>query len=563
MDEQQRSGEELFDRLNREKKQRRRRVVRTVIIVIAVIALALVLLVMNLRRSVEKKFAAAEKEVLTYVVEPGTIHTLVTGSGVLAQVDQEEIKVPAGVEIDEVFPEAGDLVKEGELLAKVDMASVVSALSDTQSQLKTLDRNINSAKDDTASTSLTAGVSGRVKKIYAAVGDDVSLCMSKHGALALLSLDGYMAVDIQAAGPARGDAVTVTRADGSVIAGVVEQAWKDSITVLVTDDGPLFDEEVTVSDGAGKPLGTGKLYIHSPLAVTGYAGLVSGVPSRENAKVTSSSSIITLKDTKTSANYDALLRQREELEETFMDLLTIYRDGALLSKMDGLVSSVEYDETTANSAAETQILTLYPQKQMSVTISVDETDILSLKEGQEAEIEVSSVSEDTFTGTVTEISKIADTSTGVTQYSAEITLDRAEGMLAGMTANINVRIEGTENALIIPVDALHQNSAAYYVYTAYDSEAHRYDGRVEVTIGMRNDDYVEITSGLREGDTVYYTESQNLTIMDMFAMAGGMNGGMGGGMNGGKSSGSRSGARPGSGMPSGGGMPGGMPNMGG
>ena len=71
---------------------------------------------------------------------------------------------------------------------------------------------------------------------------------------------------------------------------------------------------------------------------------------------------------------------------------------------------------------------------------------------------------------------------------------------------------------------------------------------------MQNDDFVEITSGLQEGDTVYYTESQSLTIMDMFTMAQGMNGGMGGG----KTSGSR-----GSGQMPGGGMPGGMPGMGG
>ena len=555
MDEQQRSGEELFERLNWEKKQRRRKVVRTIIIVIAVIAVALVLLVLSLRRSVEKKFAAAEKEVLTYEVKPGTIHTLVTGSGVLAQVDEEEIKVPAGVEIDEVFPEAGDLVTEGELLAKVDMASVMNTLSDTQSQLKTLDKSINSAKDDTASTSLTAGVSGRVKTIYAEIGDDVASCMAEHGALALLSLDGYLAVDIEAEGPSRGNSVTVTRADGTIVSGVVEEARKGQLTVLVSDDGPLVDEEVLVSDNGGKTLGKGKLYIHSPLAVTGYAGIVSGIPTRENAKVSSGSGLFTLTDTKTSANYDALLRQREDLEETLMDLLTIYRDGAVLSKMDGLVSSVEYDEDTFNSAVENQILTLYPQKQMSVTISVDETDILSLKEGQEAEIEVSSVSEDAFTGTVTEISKVADTSTGVTQYSAEVTLQREEGMLAGMTASVNVRIQGTENALIIPVDALHQNSASYYVYTAYDSEAHRYDGRVEVTIGMQNDDYVEITSGLKEGDTVYYTESQNLTIMDMFAMAQGMGGGM-------SSGGNRGGGQMPGGMP-GGGKPSGMPGMGG
>lgn len=555
MDEQQRSGEELFERLNREKKQHRRKVVRTVIIVIAVIAALLVLLVLNLRRSVEKKFAAAEKEVLTYEVKPGTIHTLVTGSGVLAQVDEEEITVPAGVEIDEVFPEAGDIVSKGDLLAKVDMASVMSALSDTQSQLKTLDRSINSAKDDTVSTSITAGVSGRVKKIYAEAGDDVSACMAQNGALALLSLDGYLAVDIEAEGLGRGDSVSVALPDGSLYTGAVEEVRKGQTTVLVTDDGPLADEEVTVSDASGRTLGSGALYIHSPLAVTGYAGTVKTVSARENAKVSSGSGLFTLTDTKTSANYDALLRQREDLEETFLDLLTIYRDGAVLAKMDALVSSVEYDEDTFSSAVENQILTLYPQKQMSITISVDETDILSLKEGQEAEIEVSSVSEDTFTGTVTEISKVADTSTGVTRYSAEVTLDREEGMLAGMTANVNVRIQGTENALIIPVDALHQNSASYYVYTAYDSEAHRYDGRVEVTIGMQNDDYVEITSGLNEGDTVYYTESESFSIMDMFAMAQGMGGGM-------TSGGSSRGGQMPDGMP-GGGKPSGMPGMGG
>ena len=549
MEEQQNRGEELFDKLNREKKQRRRKVIRTVVIVIAVVALALVLLVLNLRRTVQQKFAAAEKEVLTYQVAPGTIHTVVSGNGVLAQVDQETLSVPAGVEIDEVIPEAGDVVSEGELLATVDMASVMSALSDTQDQLKTLDKSINNAKDDTASTSITAGVAGRVKKIYAKKGDDVAACMAEHGALAVLSLDGYLAVDIEAEGLSRGDTVSVTREDGSVISGAIESAQKGKVTVLVTDNGPKVDEEVTVADGSGREIGKGKLYIHSPLAVTGYAGTVRTISAKENGNVSSGSTLFTLSDTKTSANYDALLRQREDLEETLMDLLTIYRDGAVLSPMDALVSSVEYDENYADFNTETDLLTLYPQKQMSVTISVDETDILALEDGQEARVEVSSVSEDAFTGTVTEISKVADTSTGVTQYSAEITLDRAAGMLAGMTASVDVQIQGTENALIIPVDALHQNSASYYVYTGYDSEAHVYSGRVEVTIGMQNDDYVEITSGLQEGDTVYYTESQKFIFMDMFAMAGGMPG-----MS--SVSSSRGGGMPG-------GMRGGMPGMGG
>lgn len=530
MEEQQKTGEELFDKLSQEKKQRGRKRLRRVIIIVAVIFAALVMVVSHLRKNVDARFAATQKDVQSYTVAPGTIHTLVSGSGVLEQVDEEDVTVPAGVEVDEVIAEAGDAVSKGDLLAKVDMASVVDTLSSTQDQIKTLDKKINSAKSDTASTSVTTSVGGRVKKIYAQVSDNVVSCVTENGALALLSVDGYMAVDFESDGCARGDAVTVTLADGTAVKGTVESATLGTVTVLVSDNGPAMDEEVTVTDAAGKTLGTGKLYIHSPVAVTGYVGTVKSISCKENANITAGSTLMTLSDTKTSANFDALLRQRQDLEDTLTGLLTIYRDGAVLASQDGLVTSVEYDEDTATSATETQILTLYPQKQMTVTISIDETDILSLKEGQEAQVTVSSVSDDAFTGSVTSISKVADTSTGVTRYSAEVTLDREEGMLVGMTADVDVRIEGTENALIIPVDALHQNSASYYVYTGYDEEQKRYTGRTDVTIGMQNDDYVEITSGLNEGDTVYYTEADSGGFGDFMVMPGGMNGGMSSGV---------------------------------
>ena len=551
MEEQQKTGEALFNKLSQEKKQRRRKRLRRVIIIVAVIFAALVMVVSHLRKNVDARFAATQKDVQSYTVAPGTIHTLVSGSGVLEQVDEEDVTVPAGVEVDEVIAEAGDAVSKGDLLAKVDMASVVDTLSDTQDQIKTLDKKINSAKSDTASTSVTTSVGGRVKKIYAQVGDNVVSSVTENGALALLSVDGCMAVDFESDSCARGDAVTVTLSDGTAVEGTVESATLGTVTVLVTDNGPALDEQVTVADAAGKTLGTGKLYIHSPVAVTGYVGTVKSISCKENANVTAGSTLMTLSDTKTSANFDALLRQRQDLEDTLTGLLTIYRDGAVLASQDGLITSVEYDEDTATSATETQILTLYPQKQMTVTISIDETDILSLKEGQEAQITVSSVSDDAFTGSVTSISKAADTSTGVTRYSAEVTLDREEGMLVGMTADVDVRIEGTENALIIPVDALHQNSASYYVYTGYDEAQKRYTGRTEVTIGMQNDDDVEITSGLKEGDTVYYTEADSGGFGDFMVMPGGMNGGMSSGvtvvpgMGGGNGGGRPSGGGPG------------------
>lgn len=550
MHEENQHSEELFETLSKNKKRKKRRLLRTVLIVIAVIAAILVGLVFHLRNKVEQRFASAAAEVQRYEVTTGTIHTVVSGTGTLAQVDVEDIDVPVGVEITEVLAENRDAVKKGDILATVDMATVMTALADVQEQLETLDDEISDAKGDTVSSTVTAGVSGRVKRLLAEKGTDVTACMAEHGALAYLSLDGYMAVDIEAEGLTREQEVTVVRADGSRITGKVDSAIGGSATVLVTDNGPEFDEEVTVESIEGTALGTGKLYIHSPLAVTGYAGTVSGVSVQENAQVYKNTGIYTLKDTTFSANYDTLLRSRQDLEETLLELLAIYRVGAVAAPFDGTVSAILYDEEMG--AGQTAVLTLYPGEEMAVTISVDENDILALKEGQEAEVVVSSVSEDTLAGTVTDISREATTTTGVSLYSAEITVDYAEGMLPGMTADVDVKIEGVENAIIIPVEALRQTSAIQYVFTTYDEETRQYGGMVEVTTGMQNDTHVEILSGLKEGDTVCYTKQQNFFEAMFSAMGGGNMGGGMSGMSGGQRPGNMGGGqRPDGGMPGG------------
>ena len=541
MSEQNQHSEELFEALSKNKKMRRRRIIRTVLITIAVIVAILIAVVITLTKNVEKKFAAAVADVQNYQVTTGTIHTIVSGSGVLTEEDLEEIDVPSGVEVNEVMVDAGDTVLKGDLLATVDMSTVMTSLTALQEQMDELDKAINDAKGEEAGTQVTAGVSGRVKIIYAEPEMDVSLCMAEHGALAVLSLDGYMAADLETDKLTKGNLVSVTRADGKVLEGEVSAVAGNTATILVTDNGPQYGEEVTISTKDGMELGKATLYIHNPLGVTGYAGTVRSVVAKENTAVSSTSPLFNLKDTRFSANYDTLLRNRSDLEEALMELLTIYRDGALLSPMDGVVSSVQFDEnsgsaasaapaidssaaamaamygygtttttTTAAPVSEGTILTLYPDLQMNITIGIDETDILALKEGQETEITVESIGETVYPGSVVEISKVADTSTGVTQYSAEVLLDKAPGMLPGMTADVDIKIEGNENALIIPVDALHQTSTGYFVYTSFDEETQQYGDKVDVVAGMQNDNYAEILSGLQEGDTVYYTKQENI-----------------------------------------------------
>lgn len=532
MSKENQNDEALFEALGKNKKKRRRKVIRTVIVIVLVIALVLAAAVVILRQQVKERFASSSAEVQSYAATVGTISTTVSGSGNLTDVDAEAITVPDGVELVEVLVSRNDTVETGDVLATVDMASVMTALSDLQAELDELDSQITDASGDTVSSYVKAGVSGRVKIIYAEKGESVVSCMADHGALAVISLDGFMAADIETDALAAGDSVTIRRADGTELTGTVESALRGTATILVSDQKTDVDEEVTILTADGTELGTAMLYIHNPLSVTGYAGAIQSISTSVNASVYSSSTLFYLTDTSSSANYDTLLRSRSEKEEQLLEVLALYRDGAVLAPFSGLVSSVDYTEGT------TSVVTLCPNAQMSVTISIDETDILSLAVGQEADVTVSSVSDETLVGTVTEISDTATTSSGVTYYSATVTLDKISGMMNGMTASVDVKIEGVDNAILIPVEAVHQTSAISYVYTTYDEETQMYGGMVEVVTGLSNSSYIEIVSGLSEGDTVYYTEEETFSFGNFGGM-GGMTGfgGDGSGESGGMPSG--------------------------
>ena len=515
----QEKDDALFEALDKNKKKKKRRIIITVAVIVAVLAIAAVVGVSLLQRSVREQFATGQGEVLSYEVTTGSISTVVSGSGSLTDVDLQTVTVPEGVEITQIKVKRNQSVAVGDILARVDMASVISAMADLQLQIEELDAQISGAEGDAASTSVYAGVSGRVKAIYGEKDAEVADVMYTHGALAVVSLDGYMAVDIETDALTAGDSVTVQLADGKEVKAVVEAAVGGVAAVLVSDDGPACDEEVTVLSSDGAQLGSGKLYVHSPLRVTGFSGTISGVNAVLNAKVSDSTRLFTLKDTAYSANYNSLLRQRAELEETLLRLLTIQRDGAVLATMDGSVYSVDYSDSAAAS-----VVTLAGNEKMSVTISVDEDDILSLELGQTVTVTVSSVSDSSFSGTLTEI----DRTNSSGSYSAVVELQKEEGMLSGMTASVSVRIQGVNNAILIPVEALHKTSDGAYVYTGYNEEYQEYSGKVDVVTGLENSTYVEIKSGLSVGDTVYYTEQQS-----SFGNFGGM-GGFGGGNGGGQ-----------------------------
>ena len=75
-----------------------------------------------------------------------------------------------------------------------------------------------------------------------------------------------------------------------------------------------------------------------------------------------------------------------------------------------------------------------------------------------------------------------------------------------MTAKAVIRIEGVDNALLIPEKALRQTRERSFVYTTYDPATGTLGGETAVIPGLTGGGMVEITEGLAEGQTVYYQE---------------------------------------------------------
>ena len=179
--------------------------------------------------------------------------------------------------------------------------------------------------------------------------------------------------------------------------------------------------------------------------------------------------------------------------------------------------------TSDYSLYETAAFSIASATEASVSINVDELDILSVKEGQTATVTLDALDGQEFEGTITEVSNEASSGNSSAKYPVTITFEKTEDMLIGMSASATIHVNEAEDAVLILVDALQEKGDSTFVYTKKDSDGNL-SGEVEVETGISNGSQVEITSGLEEGDTVYYLKAESSDTSSGQNMPGGMDG---------------------------------------
>jgi RND family efflux transporter MFP subunit len=137
-------------------------------------------------------------------------------------------------------------------------------------------------------------------------------------------------------------------------------------------------------------------------------------------------------------------------------------------------------------------------------VYLDETDVDKAIVGYEAEVVFDSLPDETFTGHITEVNPSLQSVSGVSAVMVKVLLDSdsfAKPQMLPVGSNASVEVIGgrTENAVLVPVEAVRELSPGEYAVFVLENGEPRLH---LVSVGLMDYTYAEILNGVNAGDTV-------------------------------------------------------------
>jgi HlyD family secretion protein len=174
----------------------------------------------------------------------------------------------------------------------------------------------------------------------------------------------------------------------------------------------------------------------------------------------------------------------------------------LTAPADGTILSID---ASVGEALETgNIITIADLSQPMLDVYLDETDLDKIVAGYEADVVFDSLPDSTFTGRVVEINPSLETVANVNTVAARVQLDVNAGtgplsLPVGSNATVDVISGRTQNAVLVPVEALREiTPGEYAVFVMQNGEPRLRP----VKVGLMDYTSAEITDGLQAGDIV-------------------------------------------------------------
>lgn len=488
-----------------------------------VLVVALLAMMPALARS--KAEEGIKQSAITASAVRGDIEKKLIFAGSLSATDAEKATLPADVRVLELLAANGDVVSEGDPLAKVDRVSVMDAVMKVQKEIKSLERELQDIKYQYDINDISVSADGRIyvsgrpadKDNYSTYAEFLMLTEShREYEEALQKL------------------FRVYNA-GALLApcdGVVNSVDKNILSKLAFyGDGEL---KVTFLAGDGDPDGTEPPPKEEPdptILVEGVVGEVTDTSAditfADDTSGTFFLSTIAIPNLKTGDRvlFNRLLGSFTLIESgddpvptptptptPSVPVTPSFDLSGLMGMFGGFGGGGYggYSGSAQSGSAERYdvdalcVMTVIPQGSMKLKLTVDEQDVNYLSLGQTLDVAIDALPGQSFEGVIETIGNAGENAGGSSKFTVELGIDKTEEMLPGMNANASLLLASAEDCVLIPVAAVQEDSQGCYVYTAHDSKKDIYSGIKRVELGLSDGINVAVISGLNENDTVCY-----------------------------------------------------------
>ena len=455
-------------------------------------------------------------QIVTDVVQYGSITSVVEGSGMTKAKNSETITLTTAGTVLDVFVTEGEQVEAGEPLFTIDSPNAESEVKKAREQVDTV--------------KLTVGEEYAGGKVATLV-DDTRMRLTEYYSYAY-EKDFYVGQTVNVSVPSLMSNLTGTVEAIHKVSYITPEGSKlFSVDIVVDNPGVLSKDmaasaTVTVNGETVYPyqmsdekstVGRFDYYRTSDLTVTG-SGTVLYTGLLDYLSVTAGQQLLHI-DAESSEN--ELFDLQKNLEEAQKTLETAEKNLAncnAVAPISGMVIGLSINPGD-EIASGTSIVSISDTSQVIVNATVDERNVSYLKKGMGVNLDQWGNS---AYGEISSISLSSSVNNGVATYPFVITADNSEGTLQiNSYINYNLTASQSDNCLVLPIQAvrtvgLEDGTSATVVYIKADSapddmievpymDEEIPDGfyPVKVEIGIQDNYNVEIKSGVEEGTEVF------------------------------------------------------------
>lgn len=426
-----------------------------------------------------------------YSVSRGDITAGIDGAGGLS-LEGTPHNFKQNVRIAELFVKAGDSVKKGDKLAKLDEDALEQKLAELQTNLKKAQIALDDAKNNMAIGKVEARDTGDAGEYDNARQQAQSKADGLAGNIAALSArqaelsrlvaeltEQILALDAQIAAlpkddPQRAALQQERDALAATHAGYCEE--HDTIA-------PKIDELNAQMSSANAEIGT----------------MERSHAQQQAAKGKERDANALKKNTYENAIESAEV-EVENLERQIRELGEAKNEVYLLAKLDGIVLELGYTEGMETNG-EKALAVIGAPEEIFAKLQVAQADIGGIEIGQEVELNFDAFPDHKFKGKVTKKLPLPVKDSNPVSYVVQASVDmEGESLLTGMTCSARFIAKQVKDVLMLSNKAI-KSSNGQQVVMMKDQAGKLFEQPIKT--GFSDGRYSEVLSGVKEGDVVF------------------------------------------------------------